>query len=353
MNEEITNMLTRSTRLMNKENSSLKVTLKMLPIELLKSLFYKQPMNREYRYFFWPSACLALALEIGHNKTRHPDLLAALTTYYRRWERKRCRLFFLDQLMNGYTLLFLFQATETLWIQRALSKMYYFARNYPKTTTGSFPYRTTASKFVLVDSLGMLCPFLSRYGSIFNCEHASLFSVNALTDFLRNGMDNVSGLPYHGFTSDTYKKLGVIGWGRGVGWLLIGLVNTLAFLDTSIEAYDLLLDRFRTLAHTSVKYQDKNGFFRWMLNATDGHVDTSSTAMIGYSLKRAMDLDFLDETYTHYVNKAFQALLSSTKKGLVFNSSAECQGLGMHPQRYEWNLWGQGFGTAFAVSMMT
>lgn len=324
---------------------------KNIAIETLKIL-YKQPLNLEYKYFSWPTASLALALEVGYSKTHRDDLLDTLITYYKHWTKKGSRLYFLDQIMNGYTLLYLFEITDERWIKESLQKMSNYIEIYPRTSTGGLPYRADNPEVTLVDYLGMICPFLSRYSRIFNSEEASNLSKALLNDFLLNGMDDKTGLPYHGFRSGTNEKLGIIGWGRGVGWLLIGMVDTLAFLERSSKDFCSLLNRFRLLLNSTIKYQDENGYFKWVLNANYSHKDTSATAMIGYSIKRAMDLDLLNTEYAHYAEKSLHALFRSTKNGLVFDSSAECQGPGMYPQRYEWNLWGQGFGTAFTLTML-
>lgn len=352
MDPEINNILSQTKKSLERQhNPILEFKPKNIAVEILKIL-YKQPLNREYKYFFWPTASLALSLEVGYSKTHRDDLLDTLITYYKHWVKKGSRLYFLDQIMNGYTLLYLFEINDERWIKESLQKMFNYIETYPRTSTGGLPYRTNNSELTLVDYLGMICPFLSRYGRTFNSEEASNLSTALLGDFLLNGMDDKTGLPYHGFRSGTSEKLGIIGWGRGVGWLLIGMVDTLAFLDRSSEDFCSLLNRFRLLLNSTIKYQDENGYFKWVLNANYGHEDTSATAMIGYSIKRAMDLDLLNTEYAHYAEKSLHALLRSTREGLVFDSSAECKGLGMYPQRYEWNLWGQGFGTAFVLTML-
>jgi rhamnogalacturonyl hydrolase YesR len=352
MEQEINSMLSQTKKsLEHQYNTRLEFKPKEIAIEILKIL-NGQPLNREYKYFFWPTASLALSLEVAHSQAQREDLLDILITYYKRWARKGGRLYYLDQIMNGYTLLYLFEIDGEWWIKESLQKMSNYIEKYPRTSTGGLPYRTNNPEVTLVDYLGMICPFLSRYGRTFNSEEASKLSTVLLEDFLSNGMDVKTGLPYHGFRSGTPEKLGIIGWGRGVGWLLIGMVDTLAFLDRSSEEFPKLLNQFRLLLNSTIKYQDEDGYFKWVLNANNGHKDTSATAMIGYSIKRAIDLDLINTEYAHYAEKSLQALLSSTKNGLVFDSSAECQGLGMYPQRYEWNLWGQGFGTAFALTML-
>lgn len=352
MNIDVNNMLCQSKRILDEQhNSRLKLKPKIIAIELVNYLS-KKPLSRDYRYFFWPQASVALALEVGHTMTHDEALLDTLIIYYKDWAKKGSRLYFLDQIMNGYSLIYLFENTRELWIEELIKKMYIFIKSYPRTSTESLPYRIYHSDMVLVDYLGMICPFLSRYGRIFKCQDASNLSAKLLNNFLSNGMDDKTGLPYHGFRSNTHEKLGIIGWGRGVGWLLIGIVDTLVFLDKSSDEFHSLLDHLGILVNNITEYQDKYGYFKWMLNANDGHVDTSSTAMIGYSLKRAIDLNLIDIKYSRYAINSYHALLRSTKRGLVFDSLAECQGIGMYPQRYEWNLWGQGFGTAFVLTML-
>jgi rhamnogalacturonyl hydrolase YesR len=350
--QEINNMFYQSRKILEHQSST-KLELKPKSIAInIRNLLYKQPTDQQYRYFFWPSASLTLALEVGYFKTKNKALLDTLVMYYKRWERKGSRLYFLDQIMNGYVLLSLFEIHKDPWIKELLKKMYEYFKSYPRTGTGSMPYRIDNPEVVLIDYLGMICPFLSRYGSIFSYNEASHNSAFLLENFLLNGMNDKMGLPYHGFRSDTHEKLGIIGWGRGVGWLLIGIVDTLAFLDRTTDEFHSLYNHFCKLINSILEFQDDNGYFKWMLNADEGHVDTSATAMIGYSIKRGIDLDLLDIKYAPFAERSLLALLTSTKNGLVFDSLAECQGLSMHPQRYEWNLWGQGFGTAFAGIMI-
>ena len=159
--------------------------------------------------------------------------------------------------MNGYTLLYLFEIDGEWWIKESLQEMSNYIEKYPRTSTGGLPYRTNNPEVTLVDYLGMICPFLSRYGQTFNSEEASKLSTTLLEDFLSNGMDVKTGLPYHGFRSGTPERLGIIGWGRGVGWLLIGMVDTLAFLDRSSEEFPKLLTQFRLLLNSTIKYQDE------------------------------------------------------------------------------------------------
>jgi len=351
MDIEIKKMLYITNKSLNQSiNPKYDLSMKNITREIV-NLFLKKSTIRKFRSFFWPTASLALALELGYNMTQNKEYLDSLMQYYDHWVKNGSILYYLDQIMNGYSLIFLYNNHRELVIKKSIINMYEFIKSYPKTSTGGLPYRKNEQEIVLVDYLGMVCPFLSRYAKNFNCEESINLSVALLKDYLLNGMDIETGLPYHGFRCDTHEKLGIIGWGRGVGWLLIGMVETLACLDKTSEAFNSLHHDFISLLKSVIKFQDNEGFFKWVLNAKEGHIDTSATAMIGYSIKRAIDLNLLDIDYLLYAEKSLSALLKSTKNGQISDSSAECKGIGMYPQHYEWNLWGQGFGTAFALIM--
>ena len=96
------------------------------------------------------------------------------------------------------------------------------------------------------------------------------------------------------------------------------MVDTLAFLDRSSEDFHSLLNRFRLLLNSTIEYQDENGYFKWVLNANYSHIDTSATAMIGYSIKRALDLDLLNAEYAHYAEKSLHALLVITSYSIHY-----------------------------------
>ena len=351
MDDEINAMLYQTNRLLEQSiNIKSNFSLKNIAKEAF-TILLKKPDNRKYRSFSWPTACLALALELGYKKTQNNDYLTTLMHYYEHGIKTGDEFDYLDQIMNGYSLIFLYNHTKDIRIKNALINMYEYIKRYPRTPTGSLLYRKNDQDIVYIDYLGMVCPFLSRYGKTFSCEDSITLSVEFLKDYLLNGMDIETGLPYHGFRCTTHEKLGIIGWGRGVGWLLIGMIDTLACLDKSSEACNSLHHDFQLLVKSVIKFQDNEGFYKWELNVKEGHIDTSATAMIGYSIKRGIDLNLLNIEYLLHAEKSLHALLKSTKNGQISDSSAECQGIGMYPQHYEWNLWGQGFGTSFALLM--
>lgn len=128
-------------------------------------------------------------------------------------------------------------------------------------------------------------------------------------------MDEASGLPYHGFDSDTGVKYGIIGWGRAVGWLMSGISESLAYLPEKTPQFSFLRDHFQKLSAIVVGFQKEDGSFPWQLQAQDGPSDSSATAMIACALLRGMQFENLDGHYEENVLRAAEYLLAHMKNG--------------------------------------
>lgn len=75
-----------------------------------------------------------------------------------------------------------------------------------------------ADKLYLVDTLGMVCPFLIRYGDVFNNAYAVQLAYNQMEFYSQCGLDERSFLPAHAVLREGNIKVGSQNWGRGVGW---------------------------------------------------------------------------------------------------------------------------------------
>ena len=103
-----------------------------------------------------------------------------------------------------------------------------------------------------------------------------------LLNFARYGMDARSGLPYHAYDAENGLKLGIIGWGRAVGWLLLGLSEYLVCNPEDEE----LADFARTIITAVSDRIRPDGMLSWQLDCIEGPLDTSATGMIFYAMLR-------------------------------------------------------------------
>jgi len=299
--------------------------------------------------FFWPNALLAMGIERHYSLIKDQSDLECLRKFYDFWIKKGIKINYIDQAIHGYVLISLYEFEESQNYKKVIDLIFGYLKNYPKTKDGGLPYRKGNKNLVFLDGIGMTCPFLARYGHKFKNEEATNMAITQILSYINNGLDKFTGLPYHGYNSIDSKKIGIIGWGRGVGWLLIGIIDSLEYIPKKMFLYEYIEKKFIEIVKTTIKYQNSNGSFAWQILATEGYSDTSATSMIAYAIERAIRLKILDDSYRKNCYLALESILSYTKNGLIFGCSAECRGIGMYPQIYDTYPWSQGPATALAA----
>lgn len=314
--------------------------------------------------FFWTHALLAQALESAGE-------LECLKQYYDLWIKEGISIYNVDNIMNGYPLLYVYEKTGEDRYKQAAEQLYKWVCRYAKEMGNPLPYRKHHPTHVYVDGLGMVVPFLCRYGAMFQVQEALQLGVKQILEFLKWGMDETTGLPYHGYDTRTKVKQGIIGWGRSVGWLMLSMADSLEYLPEGKEKEEIK-NAFRHLAESAFHYFREDGYFSWQLSAVEGPKDTSATAMIGYAVKKvccAMEnqskLTNIKQEVTTFerkdnaktandevaevLDKIKKALMASYKNGNIYDCSGECEGFSQYPQVYGAYPWSLGPATRFLI----
>lgn len=295
--------------------------------------------------FFWPNGLLAVSLECSYRVIQEEEDFLCLILYYNKWINQGMKFTNLDNAISGYSLIYMHQLTKEIKYKEGLEKLLFYIKEAPKDSKGSIAYRKSRPKDIYVDSIGMIVPFLCRYGKVYNDNVAIELGVIQIVNFIMHGLDSNSYLPYHGYNLEEKLKYGIIGWGRGIGWLLIGMVDSLEYINEH-SIYPFIVAEFIRIVNECMKYQLESGYFTWQLTALEGPVDTSATSMIIYAVKRGIMIGVLDEAYMKYSDLGVAALRESIHDGKVMNSSGECMGFSMYPQTFGEYPWAQGPTTA-------
>lgn len=297
--------------------------------------------------FNWPNGLLAKSLSDYYAEHKNSDearvILECLRKYYDRWIVNKYPMYYLDNAVSGMALIDLYQSVKENKYKQAMDKIAQYLYCHERDETGSFCYRPAQqNKYIFVDGIGMTCPFLCKYGSIYNEEKAVSLAVTQIQNFLDFGMDKKTGLPYHGFQYESRIKFGIIGWGRAVGWLMIGMAESLASMEPQIEGYESIKQAYRRLVDKVETYQLENGLYSWQLGAKEGPVDTSATAMILYAIALSIKSGILIDIHKSRMLRGRNALLGLAKDGKIDNCLAECLGFSMYPQTYGAYPWSLG-----------
>lgn len=294
----------------------------------------------------WPNGLLAKSLTdyyMQHkNSEEAREILGCLKRYYDRWIQKNCKIFFLDDAFSGVALIDLHQITGDEKYKKAADEIVNFLFHHETDAAGSLLYRPKQKNgYIFADMIGMVCPFLCKYGSTYKDLNAVNLAITQIQNFIDFGMDAKTNLPYHGYQYENGIKYGVIGWGRAVGWLLMGMSEALAYIEETHPGYETIKQAYRRIVDKVEVYQRENGLYSWQLEAKDGPVDTSATAMILYAIARSLDTRVLIGIHKSRMIRGRDALLQMVTEGKIYECLAECQGFSLYPQiygAYPWSL---------------
>lgn len=296
--------------------------------------------------FNWPNGLLAKALADYYQDHKNSEearvILDVLKKYYDRWIAGKCRMYYLDDAVSGMALIDLHQITGEEKYKEAADRIAEYLFHHETDGGGNLPYRPEQKNgYIFADGIGMVCPFLCKYGAVYDDMNAVNLAVTQMINFIQMGMDEKTGLPYHGFEYESGVKYGIIGWGRAVGWLMIGMADSLAYMETDRPSYEPIKQAYRRLVDKVEAYQLEGGLYSWQLGAKEGPVDTSATAMILYAIARSLQTNVLIGIHKSRMVRGREALWNSVKEGKIYGCLAECQGFSMYPQvygAYPWSL---------------
>ena len=205
-------------------------------------------------------------------------------------------------------------------------------------------YRKSMPNYRYVDTVGFISPFLVRYGLKYNDEKAIELGIKQITEYYKYGFDCENNIPFHAYDVNNKYKLGLCGWGRGLGWFAIGLIDAWIELPSSNEYKNVLEKIVIKYANTILKVQLDNGGFGWTVTRKETRIDSSTTATLGYFLVCASEIEEITESCLEGYNKAIKYLMSVTKKnGEVDFSQGDTKDIGVYSMLFDILPFAQGF----------
>ena len=115
--------------------------------------------------------------------------------------------------------------------------------------------------------------------------------LDILTNFLvEMGTQQISGLYWHDRETPFY-------WGRGNGFAVLGLAETLTYLPQSHPLHADILLMYKKLLNGLLKYQNPSGCYHQVITLPGSYQELTSTSMIGYGVARGVKLGLLDQSY--------------------------------------------------------
>ena len=205
-------------------------------------------------------------------------------------------------------------------------------------------YRESMPNYRYVDTVGFISPFLVKYGLKYNDEKAIELGIKQITEYYKYGFDSDNNIPFHAYDVNNKYKLGLCGWGRGLGWFAIGLIDAWRELPNNNKYKNILEEIVIKYANTILKVQLDNGGFGWTVTRKETRIDSSTTATLGYFLVCASEIEEITESCLEGYNKAIKYLMSVTKKnGEIDFSQGDTKDIGVYSMLFDILPFAQGF----------
>lgn len=255
----------------------------------------------------------------------------------------------LDNILLGRQLLLLYRVTRNDRYYKAAKLLRAQLASQPTNTSGGFWHKKIYPNQMWLDGLYMAEPFYAEYASVFHQPQDFPVITRQFVLMEEHARDPKTGLLYHAW--DESKKQAwanpVTGdshifWGRGMGWYMMALVDTLPYYPSHDPGRAELLKILRRTAKAVVRYQDpKTGLWYEVLNmpkAPGNYLESSASCMFTYALAKGVRLGYLPASYEQNAERAWRGIKAhflkiSPEGEITLTSTVQSIGLGGKPYR--------------------
>lgn len=300
------------------------------------------PSNDNFRYiilniikgeFFnntiqsWQKAMIEYSLlehySNNKKKTKIDDIVDKYIDKKGLWKIKISEI---DSALLAYVILKYYDDKQK--IKQAMDEIYYLILKRKSSEDELICYRLSLPNLRFVDTIGLVCPFLLLYGQVYNNSEANKLAENLINSYLKNGFLHNEYLPFHAYDVKSKLPQGIIGWGRGLGWFLLGITEKYKILQNQITK-NLMIE----LADNLLEFQQDDGRVGWIIS--QGHnYDSSITAIYAYFYSVCYKIT-LDNKYKKAAKKSLCALKKSTRRdGAIDYSQGDTKGLGVYSSSF-------------------
>lgn len=209
---------------------------------------------------------------------------------------------------------------------------------------GTVQYRKTMKHYRYVDTIGFICPFLIAYGIKYDKEECVQLALKQLSQYEQHGMLPEHYIPSHAYRLNNSLPLGLYGWGRGLGWFAIGLIDAWNELPMKHPARSELEGMIRKFAGAVLAFQHPAGCWNWSVARGESRADSSTTATLGWFLLQASRIADLAPACMEGADKAVNYLMKVTRRsGAIDFSQGDTKDIGVYSMLFNILPFTQGF----------
>lgn len=314
---------------------------RLIFIDMLKGNYTKSAIQH------WQEASLLLGLmeSLKHNDeiVLKKQILKYLNTKYDQhgqWIQKPKEI---DAAIHAYALMKLdFINIDTY--KKALDTIWELIQDH-LGSDGTVLYRKHMKDYRYVDTIGFICPFLVAYGLRYNKPECVDLAVKQIKHYEQFGALNQNGLLCHAYKEENKAPLGLFGWGRGLGWFAIGLIDSWRELPRNHPYRNQLNKSVLKFAHVAMETQQDHGGWNWTVTRSESTPDSSTTATLAWFLVNASEMESISNRCLESTDKAMNFLMKVTRRdGAIDFSQGDTKDIGVYSVLFNILPFTQGFG---------
>ncbi|THD66781.1 hypothetical protein E7Z59_13465 [Robertkochia marina] len=201
---------------------------------------------------------------------------------------------------------------------------------------GTIMYRSFLPDVRFVDTLGFICPFLVYYGKTFNEPQYIDLAIKQLRTYQQEASLESSNLVSHAYDIQTKVPLGIYGWGRGMGWYILGLLGMYKELpDNRFDDITFIKGVIIKTSETLLPFQNKNGGFNSMIPLASSRYDSSITCLAGKLFLAAFQVSE-NRKFLEASEKCINRLMGVTRKtGAIDYCQGDTKGIGIYSNTFD------------------
>lgn len=214
-----------------------------------------------------------------------------------------------DDITESRTLFALYDITHEEKYLKAIKNTYEQIKEQPRIKAGNFWHKKIYPNQVWLDGLYMAQPFYLLYETKLNNMTNYNDIINQFKNVRKFMYDESKHLYYHAFDesreafwADKVTGLSKNFWLRAIGWYTVALVDCAEIINEQMyDEYRTLTSLFKETINGLLEYQDKESKLFYQVvdqGAREGnYLETSGSAMIAYSILKAVRLEILPERF--------------------------------------------------------
>jgi rhamnogalacturonyl hydrolase YesR len=163
---------------------------------------------------------------------------------------------------------------------------------------------------VWVDCMHLDGPFLARLGRLTNDAGWQDLAAELLLGHARVLQDETNGLFSHGFNDSTGEP-NRVHWGRGQGWALLGLVDTLHELPREHASAAQIQERLAALIVGLASTEIEPGVWSTVVDRPETYREASVSAFVALGVGRAIARGYVSAGYQTLVDRSWENVLAN------------------------------------------